>query len=143
MYNTKTILPAHASIRIKVAFELHDGTNHVEFGYSQSVNVAHNYKIMLKEAVINAFYRLNNRLGETLIKGSDSTIDIYIERKIIKDYEILNYTFAYYEDRIYSYKRVNVEGENIYLIKKNNKIIKGLPANFLKDDKLRKLEQEF
>jgi len=143
MYNSKTILPAHGSIRVKVAFELNDSSTHVEFGYSQSNNVEKNYKRMLKEAVINAFYRLNNRLGETLIKNSDSTIDIYIERKIIKNYEIINYTYAYYEDRIYSYKRVTVEGENLYLIKKNNKIIKGVPPNYLKDEKLRKLENEF
>jgi len=110
MYKSKQLISAHGRLKMNVIFTMNnkEGSKFVETGYSQSVNVARHHKQMFDEAILNAFYKLNHRRGERIFTKKNYNEDL---REYVKSLQILSYSFDYYEDRRYSYKRESRDGK--------------------------------
>jgi len=119
MYESQAVLEAHGKLTIRVLFVMKGSFNtYIEYGYSQSVNVAKHVKQMFNEAILNAYYKLNYRKEESIFnpKTSSDTDEI---NKYIQEIKILSYHYSYYEDRRYSYKRENRNNKYVYVIRRD------------------------
>jgi len=114
MYESKNLLPAHGRLKINVIFTKKDGSKYVETGFAQSVNVKNRIGQMMEEATLNAFYKLNHRLGEKIFNKNNYAEDL---SEYVSKIHITSYNLKYYEDRIYSYKRESVNGKYQYVIR--------------------------
>jgi len=127
MYTSKQILPAHGQLKVNVIFTFFDRASKSEVGYSQSVNVQNNLKQMYQEAVLNAFYKLNHRIGGVIFSNS-SADELELN---VKKVTLLKTTFSYYEDRIYRYKRVKQRGKYVYEIRRKGRVYQYVKPNYL------------
>lgn len=158
MYTTKQVLNAHGRLTIKALFYVKGGSvNGVnvpsgvyeEIGSSQSYNVSFEVKVLFNDALFNAFYRLLFKLG---IPTYEATGDDLIS-KLCSKVKITNYTFDYYEDRIYTYKRVRKEitdsktgkTKNAYVveIRRKGKYHDDVKSRYVKKSEIQEHEDRF
>ena len=88
---------------------------------------------MIEEATLNAFYKLNHRLGERVFSKNNYAEDL---SQYLKKIDIISYKLYYYEDRIYSYKREKIDGKYRYVIRRYGEIHETEPVNRVSKDKL-------
>jgi len=122
MYNSQSLLSSHGRFEANMILRLKptpeqekagiSGSSFAETGSSQSPNVKNHINQMIEEAVLNAFYKLNNRRGDRIFNKDNYNDDI---SQYLESYKILSYKIQYYEDRRYSYKRENREGKYKYV----------------------------
>lgn len=118
MYETKQFINAHGQITVVCEFTTHKGVKYKELGFSQSYNIKREKKIVISDAIYNAFYRLSYHLHiDTYGKTGEDIINKYF-----KKVEVKNWSIRYYEDRIYSYKREVYNGK-YYIVKRRKGII--------------------
>lgn len=150
MYTTKQLLPARGRLTVKVLFTRRKGYNaeretanpqsvntrqtpdgyvirslegghvDIEIGNAQSVNVKNHFNQMFEEAILNAFYKLNHRIGGTIFNKNNYNQSM---REYVEDIQILSYYIDYFEDRIYSYSRNTTKsGKHEYIIRRKGKV---------------------
>jgi len=140
MYTTKQIFPERrVRLTVKVEFFAKSGMQYIELGSAMSENIRFEEKRTFNDALFNAFYRLAYKLnifiGETY---TEDIVERYFNKVTIKDY-----VFDYFEDRRYSYKRVNNRGKYEYVLKFDNKIERRFKPNRVKKDSLNRHENTF
>lgn len=135
MFETKNLISEHGVLKVQVLFTLKDGTKYVDYGYSQSVNVANHFKQMLEEAILNALYKVNHRLGYTIFSKENYNEDIY---QYIENYYLTEYTISYYEDRRYRFQ----DAGNSTIVYRDDKVYKTEPVKSYEQEQLNKTANE-
>lgn len=139
MYRSKQLLPSRSRLKIKALFKMRSGLVYIEFGYSQNVNTQRNYKQMFQEAILNAFYKVNHRTGDTVFNKDNYAEDL---SKYVQEVRILEHDFSYYEDRLYGYKRENIKGKYSYVIRRKGRIYERIQPNYINKKEIENIEDE-
>lgn len=102
MFESKNLISEQGNLKLQILFNMKDGKKYVEYGYAQSVNVARHFKQMIEEALLNALYKVNHRVGGSIFSKENYSEDIYT---YIESYYVLEYNISYYEDRRYRFEQ--------------------------------------
>jgi len=139
VYESKQLLPARGQLKINIIFTKPNGAKYVETGFSQSENVKNNYRQMFEEAVLNALFKLNYRIGNLIFNPQDYKEDL---SEYIKNVKITSYKFNYFEMGIYSFKRENINGQYKYIVKKKGKRVTKLRPEYIGEKELDAISKE-